>query len=145
MNCPKCQHPHYVKNGVVNSVQRYQCKDCHYQWTRTTPQGCPPEQKTLAVLLYCHGISMNAISKLFQVSATAVLKWIRTSVQKLASKPTLSPGTRVVLDLDEMWHYIGKKKINFGYGKHSTETQDTPPSVQGAAASTAEKTALIFS
>ena len=110
MNCPRCQHSHFVKNGCVNSRQRYKCKVCHYQWTRTTPRGCPPEQKTLAVLLYCHGISMNAISKLFQVSATAVLKWIRTSAQKLAPKPTLSPGTRVVLELDEIWHYIGKKK-----------------------------------
>ena len=74
MNCPRCQRLHFVKNGCVNSVQRYKCKACHYQWTRTIPRGCPPEQKTLAVLLYCHGISMNALSKLFQISATAVLK-----------------------------------------------------------------------
>ena len=40
-------------------------------------------------------------------------KWIRTSAQKLAPKPTLSPGTLVVLELDEMWHYIGNKKNKF--------------------------------
>ena len=53
---------------------------------------------------------MNAISKLFQVSTNAVLKWIRTFAKTKAPKPTLSPGTRVVLELDEMWHYIQNKK-----------------------------------
>lgn len=109
-HCPRCQHHHFVKNGFVNSVQRYKCKACHYQWTRTTPRGHPTQHKRLSVLLYCHGISMNAISKLFQVSATAVLKWIRNFARKQAPKPMLSPGATVVLELDEMWHYIRNKK-----------------------------------
>ena len=53
---------------------------------------------------------MNAISKLFQVSTTAVLKWIRNFAKKQAPKPRLAPGTPVVLELDEMWHYIKNKK-----------------------------------
>ena len=65
MNCPKCQHPHFVKNGFVNSTQRYMCKACDYQWTRTTPRGHPATHKRLTVLLYRHGISMHAISQLF--------------------------------------------------------------------------------
>ena len=63
--CPRCQHIHFVKNGFVNAKQRYKCKSCHYQFTRKTPRGKPQTHKTLALLLYCHGISMNAISKLF--------------------------------------------------------------------------------
>ncbi len=109
-HCPRCQHTHFVKNGYVNAKQRYKCKNCQYQWTRTTPRGKPQAHKTLTVLLYCHGISMNAISKLFGIHVTTVLAWIRTSAKKHAPKPTLSPGTTVVLELDEMWHYIGKKK-----------------------------------
>ena len=110
MNCPKCQHPHFVKNGFVNSRQRYKCKACNSQWTHTTPRGHPATHKSLTVLLYCHGISMHAISQLFQVSTTAVLKWIRNFAKEQAPKPTLSPETRVVLELDEMWHYIQNKK-----------------------------------
>ena len=53
---------------------------------------------------------MNAISKLFGIHVTTVLEWIRTSAKKHAPKPTLSPGTTVVLELDEMWHYIRNKK-----------------------------------
>ena len=110
MNCPKCQHLYFVKNGFVNNSQRYKCKACHYQWTRTTPRGHPPEQRKLSVLLYCHGISMNAISKLFQVSPTAVLKWIRNFAKKQAPKPTPSFSTSVVLELDEMWKTLYRKE-----------------------------------
>ena len=109
-HCPRCQATHFVKNGFVNEKQRYKCKRCEYQFTRTTPRGHPPEHKKLTVLLYCHGISMRAISKLFQVSTNAVLKWIRTLAKKQAPKPSLAPRTQVVLELDEMWHYIQKKK-----------------------------------
>ena len=109
-HCPRCQWTTIVKNGFVDEKQRYKCKHCEYQFTRTTPRGNPPEHKKLTVLLYCHGISMNAISKLFHVSTTAVLKWIRNFAKKQAPKPTLAPGTQVVLELDEMWHYIQNKK-----------------------------------
>ena len=110
MSCPRCQRIDFVKNGFVNENQRYKCKHCWYQWARSTPRGHPPAHKRFSILLYCHGISINAISKLFQVSATAVLKWIRTFAKKQAPKPTLSPRTPVVLELDEMWHYIGNKQ-----------------------------------
>ena len=45
---------------------------------------------------------MNAISKLFDSHVTTVLKWIRTYAKKHAPKPTFSPGSTVVLGLDEM-------------------------------------------
>lgn len=109
-NCPRCQYTHFVKNGFVKTKQRYKCSNCHYQWTRTTPRGKPQAHKTLTLLLYCHGLSMNAIAKLFNTHVTTILKWIRTSAKKHAPKRTLSPGTTVVLELDEMWHYIGNKK-----------------------------------
>ena len=110
MNCPRCQSTHFVKYGHVNKVQRYRCPHCQYQWTRTTPRGHPPEQKRLAVLLYCHGISMNAISNLFSVHVSSVLKWIRTFAKTHAQKPQLSNTQVVILELDEMWHYLGNKK-----------------------------------
>ena len=102
-------HPLRQKR-VVNAKQRYKCKNCKYQWTRRTQLGKPQTQKTFALLLYCHGISMNAISKLFGSHVTTILKWIRTFAKKHALKPTLPPEATVILELDEMWHYIGKKK-----------------------------------
>ena len=110
MNCPRCQATSFIKYGFVNDVQRYKCKNCQYQWTHTTPRGYPPQQKKIAVLLYCQGISLNAISKLFAVHASSVLKWIRAFAKTYAQKSEV-PNTQVVrLELDEVWHYLGKKK-----------------------------------
>lgn len=53
---------------------------------------------------------MNAISKLFSISTTSVLKWIRTFAQQHAQKELVSKGQCVDLELDEMWHYIDNKK-----------------------------------
>ena len=72
-------------------------------------RGAPPEQKRLAVVLYCHGISINAISKLFAVHVSWVLKWIRFA-KTYAQKPQLPNTETVILELDEMWHYLGNKK-----------------------------------
>ena len=61
--CPKCTHPHVVKAGKVRGQQRWLCRGCGYQFTRSTPRGRPPWQQSLAVFLYCHGVSMNALGK----------------------------------------------------------------------------------
>ena len=53
---------------------------------------------------------MNAISKLLGSHVTTILQWIRNFAKKQAPKPAFSPGATLVLELDEMWHYIGNKK-----------------------------------
>jgi transposase-like protein len=68
--CPKCTHPHVVKAGKVRGQQRWLCRGCGYQFTRSTPRGRPPWQQSLAVFLYCHGVSMNALAKMFGVWAS---------------------------------------------------------------------------
>jgi transposase len=64
--------------------------------------------KVLAVLLYMHGLSLNAIAKLLKVSTPAVLKWVRKFAQENYEKP--KPGSAVVIEVDEMWHYLQKKE-----------------------------------
>ena len=67
MNCPKCNSKARVRCGFVNSVQRYKCKECNCQYTRSSARGRPLAQKLLAVTLYMHGMSLNAIAKLMGV------------------------------------------------------------------------------
>ena len=112
MNCPKCQHEHFVKNGHVNEKQRYKCKDCNYQWTEHhTHRGRPLAERALAVFLYCHGLSMNAIAKILRASPSTILQWIRDFANQHAQPPEPQTDT-VVLELDEMWHYLKKKSRN---------------------------------
>ena len=116
MHCPKCDYSIGVKNGSVKGVQRYRCKGCGCQYTREIPRGRPLRDKLLAVTLYTHGLSLNAIGKLLGVSTPGILDWVRRYARKHYTK--LEPqGDAVILELDEMWHYLGKKHKNSGSGK----------------------------
>jgi transposase len=114
--CPKCAHQHVVKSGKVGGTQRWLCRGCGSQFTRTTPRGRPLWQKSLAVFLYGHGVSMNALGRMFGVRASSVLKWIRRYAPEHDVKPSPS-GKAVVMELDEMWHFLQKNVANSGSGK----------------------------
>ena len=113
--CPKCQSIEVVKNGKVQGTQRYKCKSCSLQFTRLTPRGRPAQEKAMAETLYTLGLSIRAIARLIGVSPTAVLKWIKTFAKTHYEKP--APGDAIIVELDEMWHYLGSKKTSYGSGK----------------------------
>ena len=114
--CPKCNATEVKKNGKVQGKQRFKCKSCSYQFTRLTPRGRPANEKAMAITLYTLGLSMRAIAKIFDLSPTAVLKWIKAFAKEHYEKP--APGDAILVELDEMWHYLKSKKTNSGFGKH---------------------------
>jgi transposase len=114
--CPKCTHEHVVKAGKIGDKQRWRCRACGYQFTRLTPRGRPLWQKSLAVFLYCHGLSMSALGKMFSVHTSSVLKWIRRYATEHYVKPAPG-GNAIVMELDEMWHFLQKNAGSSGSGK----------------------------
>ena len=77
MHCPKCGSVKKVKAGFIKDTQRYKCKNCSCQFTRSEPKGFPLRVRLMAIILYTHGLSLNAIAKLVGASTPAVLKWVR--------------------------------------------------------------------
>ena len=106
--CPRCQSGAVVKNGKILGKQRFKCKDCNRQFTRLTPRGHPASEKAAAIKLYAQGLSMCAIARMFHVSPSAVLKWIRNFARKNYEKPV--PSGSVNVEVDEMWHFLHVKK-----------------------------------
>jgi insertion element IS1 protein InsB len=107
--CPQCQSDRLVNNGSVAGKPKKLCKQCGFQFTRTTPRGKPLTTKINAVLWYLSGVSMHRIAFLLQVSAQAVLNWIRAFATAHYEKPAPT-GKTIVIELDEMWHYVKKKR-----------------------------------
>ena len=116
MECPKCKSSHVVKNGSVKGVRKHLCRACGFQFTRTTPRGKPLKTKILAVVLYLSGLSLNRIGQLCGVSAQSILNWIRDYAAEHAERPR-PEGETVILELDELWHYLHKKNKNSGCGQ----------------------------
>jgi transposase-like protein len=109
--CPKCQSDRVINNGSAAGKPKKQCKQCGYQFTRTTPRGKPLATKINTVLSYLSGMSMNRIAFLLRVSAQAVLTWIRDIAKDYYEKPEPT-GRTIVLQLDEMWHYLSSTLSN---------------------------------
>jgi insertion element IS1 protein InsB len=107
--CPQCQSDRLVNNGSAAGKPKRLCRQCGYQFTRTTPRGKPLTMKVHAVLLYLSGISMNRIAFLLRVSAQSVLNWIRAFATEHYKKPEPA-GKTISLQLDEMWHYLKNKR-----------------------------------
>ena len=114
--CKKCGSEQHVKAGLVKGEQRYKCKSCGCQFVPTRQHGKPLIVKSTAVLLYSLGLSMRTIALLFKVSPRAVLVWIRNYARENYERPKPASG-EVVVELDEMWHFVHSKKTNFGFGR----------------------------
>ena len=116
LRCKRCGSEEHVKNGLMRNKQRYLCKDCGLNFTDTPARGKPLALKAVAVLLYVSGLSMNRTAKLLGVSTPTVQAWIERFAQVHARKPE-PEGRAVVVELDEMWHYLKKSRTSSGCGR----------------------------
>ena len=116
MNCKKCGSDNRVKSGFIKGEQRYKCKNCGCKFVPTRHHGKPEKDKLLAVWLYMHGLSFRTIAKLFKVTHRAVYVWVKTYAKENYSKPE-PKGEAVIVELDEMWHYLHSKKDRSGSGR----------------------------
>src|ERR671928_2094781 len=116
LHCKRCGSEEYVKNERMRGKQRFLCKACGLNFTDTPARGKPLAMKALAVLLYVSGLSMNRTAKLLGVSTPSVQAWIEQFAQAYGQKPE-PQGRALVIELDEMWHYLKKSPRNSGSGR----------------------------
>jgi transposase len=122
LRCKRCGAEEHVKNGLMRGKQRYRCKGCGLNFTDTPPRGMPLAMKVTAVLLHLSGLSMNRTAKLLGVSTPSVMTWIEQFAKLHAQKPE-PEGRAVVVELDEMWHYLKKSRASSGSGRLGTVLQ----------------------
>ena len=116
LRCKRCGGEEHVRNGLMRGKQRYRCKACGLNFTDTPPRGMPLAMKVTAVLLYLSGLSMNRTAKLLGVSTPSVMAWIERFAEVYAQKPA-PEGRAIVVELDEMWHFLKKSGTSSGSGR----------------------------
>jgi len=62
---------------------------------------------------------MNTIGRMLKVEPSTILYWVRNFALKTYKKPT--PQSEVVIELDEMWHFLRSKKTRSGSGRRTLE------------------------
>ena len=116
LRCKRCGSEDHVKNGLMRGQQRYLCKACGLNFTDTPARGKPLALKAAAVLLYVSGLSMNRTAQLLGVSTPTIQAWLEQFAAVYAQKPE-PEGRAVVIELDEMWHYLKKSPSRSGSGR----------------------------
>lgn len=122
MKCKICGSDKIIKNGKVKGQQQYLCRNCRHQFISEFGRHTDWEER-MAVALYAVGLSFRTIAALFCVDGATIYRWVRNFAQLKYTKPT--PQGEVVIELDEMHHFIRSKKTNAGYGKHIAEQLDS--------------------
>ena len=123
MECPKCRSDEYVKNGLMEGSQRYKCKTCGCNYTRSYSYYREKEKKRrFALSMYLEGLGFHSIARLLGVSHVSVINWVK----KYGSQLTCirNPRSCRIMELDEMHSYVGNKKNTDGFGLALIEMPD---------------------
>ena len=116
--CKRCAGNQIVKNGRVRNQPRFRCKSCGLNFIEgdRRVKESVAVKKALAVILYSLGkMSFGMLGRIFGHSRSLTYRWIKEEMAKLP-EPSIS-GDIKEMEFDEMWHFIGSKKTNFGSSK----------------------------
>lgn len=75
--CPRCKSTERVKSGMAHGMQRWLCKSCGCNYTKSTPRGYQDELERQAISHYLSGISLRKIETIMGISNVTVLRWVR--------------------------------------------------------------------
>ena len=88
--------------------------------TFLVPRGFTPEIKAKVIELYNQGMSIRSAANILGGSQTSALNWIKEFAK--------NPGAAILIELDEIWHYLGSKKNKLwiwkAYGREIGELVD---------------------
>ena len=118
MTCPKCRSAVRTKNGKVKGTQRYKCKDCGCNYTVSSLSRIPIKTQAECIRLYLEGVGFRGISRLTGVPHTTVMRWVKKLGRHIDTlrRQTGEVQRVSVMELDELWHFVQKKRTNAGSG-----------------------------
>ena len=79
----------------------------------------------LACVLYLNGLGFRRIGAILKVNHNSVIRWVKEygeEIEKIFPVDKTKKYCKVI-EIDEMWHYVGKKNKNCGFGLLWTEKQ----------------------
>lgn len=124
LSCPKCQNNQIIKSGVINSKQRYLCKNCKYFFTvNKIGKKINDYYVTKALQLYLEGLSFREIERILGVSHVTISNWVKSFNIKKPSHANYHPTYKIFSHL-ELVEYLKNKQLLSGAGMIITELGD---------------------
>lgn len=118
IGCKKWNESKVVKAGYLRGLQRYKCKGCGCNFVQGDRRlNSEVKLQSLAVLLYSQGKgSYGFIGKLMNKNRSTIYRWIKKMALAL-SDPVIDQDIKDI-EIDEVWHYVQRKKTSYGFSKH---------------------------
>ena len=112
--CAHCDAHGLVKAGRNSSgSQRFQCKVCRrYCTPQPNPQGYTTAKHDQALALYLEGNGLRRIARILQTHHQTIANWVNEHHRTLPATPP-QPATSEVVELDELYTFVGAKKTEF--------------------------------
>ena len=123
----RCNSEAIVKNGFVRGKQRYNCKDCGYNFVFGDARSKHETEmkKALSVILYSLGkASFGFLGKLFGVPRSTPYRWIKKMAEGI-EEPEIASDVKEI-EIDEMRHFIQSKKTKNGLSRRWIVVQGEP-------------------
>jgi len=119
MDCPKCKSTNWSKNGFVNEIQRYKCKECRYNYTVIQKSTAKSEsERHFGLKMYLEGLGFRSIGRVLGVSHVSVIQWVKKYGEQL--NEIKNEDSVSVVEMDELHSYVGQKKTTAGSGLRLT-------------------------
>ena len=116
--CARCESRNISKNGRSKTgKQKYHCHECGAYGTLNPTVAYTAARKAEILKAYHERSSLRGLERTFGVVRQTVAKWLRQEDRQLPSLPPLEPAKADdVLELDELWSFVGSKKNSAGSG-----------------------------
>lgn len=117
MICPRCGSEKIKSNGSVRGNKKAWCKECNYQFVLKKLDYFI-EERQLEVLevidrLLLERMSLAGISRVVKVSERWLQDYVNNKLRKEVKREvevTKKPKGKIVIQADELWSYVGRKK-----------------------------------
>ena len=114
IKCKNCLSNNFVKSGIVLGKQRFECKDCGSNFRAGDERKKYPNDFKLKIVKWSlEGAGIRSISRMENVSAPLILKWIKTFA-KIVKEKLLSVSHEKeqieVMEIDELVTWIKKNQ-----------------------------------
>ena len=117
ITCKFCRHESVIKNGFVRSTQRYRCTECRKTFVYGDKRGTLKynnKVRNMAVKMYLNNCGFRRISAILEIPLSTVFFWIKKAgkiVDEMVQNKDHEKETIEILEMDELYTYIKKKKI----------------------------------
>lgn len=95
----------------MSNSQKYRCHTCQKTYNpQPQKQGYPTSLREMALKMYVDGLGFRRIGRFLGVNHQSVANWIKAHHATLPPPPDLSHGTADVIEMDELFTFVGEKK-----------------------------------